>query len=76
MELIRRAKGKTPKFFRILRNVGLSIAAVGTLLLTAPVVLPAIATTIGGYMVVAGGIASAVSQLTEKEDEKDPKTGK
>jgi hypothetical protein len=61
-QAIERAKAPTPKFFRVLRTIGLSLAAVGATILAAPVALPAVITTIGGYLVVAGGVASAVSQ--------------
>jgi uncharacterized membrane protein HdeD (DUF308 family) len=67
MNLIKRAKAPTPKFFKVLRNVGLVLAAVGGTILAAPIVLPVIVTSVGGYLVVAGGVASAVSQLTTIE---------
>lgn len=57
----------TPKFFKVLRNIGLALAAVGGTILTAPLALPAIIVTIGGYVAVAGGVLSAVSQLTVED---------
>ena len=71
MNLIKRAKAPTPKFFKVLRNIGLALAAVGGTILAAPVALPVVVTTVGGYLAVAGGVISAVSQLTtttEKDD--------
>ena len=38
-KIIERAKAPTPKFFKVLRNIGLIMAGVGTVLLT-PVVDP------------------------------------
>ena len=67
MDLVKRAKAPTPKFFKVLRNIGLVLAAVGGTILAAPVTLPVIITSVGGYLVVAGGVASAVSQLTVKD---------
>lgn len=67
MNVIKRAKAPTPKFFKVLRNVGLALAAVGGTILTAPVALPAIVISIAGYVTVAGGVISAVSQLTTKK---------
>ena len=64
MNLIKRAKAPTPKFFKVLRNIGLVLVAVGGSILAAPIVLPVVLTSVGGYLVVAGGVASAVSQLT------------
>jgi uncharacterized membrane protein HdeD (DUF308 family) len=64
MNIIKRAKAPTPKFFKVLRNIGLALAAIGGTILAAPVALPVVVTSIGGYLAVAGGVASAVSQLT------------
>ena len=62
--IVNRATAPTPKFFKVLRNIGLALAAIGGTILTAPVVLPAVVVTVGGYIAVAGGVLSAVSQLT------------
>ncbi|MFN7675291.1 hypothetical protein [Flavobacterium sp.] len=67
-KIINRAKAPTPKFFKVLRTVGLALAAVGGTIIAAPIVLPAIVTTIGGYVAVAGGVLSAASQLTTTDD--------
>ena len=64
MNVVKRAKAPTPKFFKVLRNVGLALAAVGGTILAAPIALPVAITTLGGYLVVAGSVASAVSQVT------------
>ncbi|WP_310559173.1 hypothetical protein [Flavobacterium sp.] len=74
MKLVKRAQAPTPKFFKVLRNVGLVLAAIGGTILAAPIALPVVLTSVGGYLVVAGGVASAVSQLTVKEDENLRKT--
>ncbi|MFV8465785.1 hypothetical protein [Flavobacterium sp. LB1P62] len=64
MNIVKRAKAPTPKFFKVLRNIGLALAAVGGTILAAPVALPIVISSIGGYLAVAGGILSAVSQIT------------
>jgi hypothetical protein len=58
----------TPKFFKRLRNIGAAIAAVGTVLVSAPVTLPAIVVTIGGYLIVGGTVAMTVSQAAVKHE--------
>ena len=68
MSIIKRAKAPTPKFFKVLRNIGLVLAAVGGTILAAPVALPVAIVSIGGYVAVAGGVISAVSQLTTSSD--------
>ncbi|MBP3944499.1 hypothetical protein J5U18_13225 [Sphingobacteriaceae bacterium WQ 2009] len=64
MNLIDRAVSPTPKLFRILRTVGLSLTSIGGALLTAPVGLPIIITSVGGYLIVAGSVITAVCQIT------------
>lgn len=68
-KIVERAKAPTPKFFKVLRTIGLALATVGTAVVTAPVALPVIITTVGGYLAVAGGVISAVSQLTVENNE-------
>ena len=70
MNIIQRIKAPTPKFFKVLRNIGLTLAAVGGTILAAPVVLPVVVVSIGGYLAVAGGVISAVSQLTSSPDDR------
>lgn len=67
-KIVNRATAPTPKFFKVLRTVGLALAAVGGTILAAPVALPAIVITIGGYVAVAGGVLTAASQLTTTND--------
>ncbi|MBI5373730.1 MAG: hypothetical protein HZA79_17020 [Sphingobacteriales bacterium] len=64
MNLIERANRPTPKFFRVLRNIGLTVAAIGTSIIAAPVALPAILVKLAGYLAVAGTVMSGVSQVT------------
>ena len=73
MKLIYRLKATTPKFYKILRNIGLGMAAAGGILVASPIAIPAILVTIGGYLIVAGSVATAISQTvttTEGEAEK------
>jgi uncharacterized membrane protein HdeD (DUF308 family) len=67
-KILNRASAPTPKFFKVLRTIGLALAAVGGTILAAPVALPAIVITIGGYVAVAGGVLTAASQLTTTND--------
>jgi len=64
MTIMQRLQAPTPKFFRILRNVGLGLAAAGGVLVATPVALPAGLITLGGYLIVAGSVATAVAQST------------
>ncbi len=62
--VVERAKAPTPKFFKKLRTIGLVLASISTIIVTAPISLPAAVLAVAGYVGIAGGVMSAVSQLT------------
>jgi uncharacterized membrane protein HdeD (DUF308 family) len=64
MNIVDRAIAPTPKFFRILRSIGLVLLAISGTIIAAPVALPVALVSVAGYVAVAGGVISAVSQLT------------
>ncbi|HLO72773.1 MAG TPA: hypothetical protein VK164_02450 [Flavobacterium sp.] len=64
MNIVERAKAPTPKFFKVLRTIGLALLAVSGSIVAAPVALPAVVVTVAGYAAVVGGVLSAVSQIT------------
>jgi len=64
MNIVERAKAPTPKFFKILRSIGLALLGISGSIVAAPVVLPAAVVTAAGYVAVAGGVISAISQIT------------
>ena len=69
MSIQERMSSPTPPFFQKLRNWGLILAAVSGAILTTPAALPAIVVKIAGYLAVAGGVASAVSQAVVEQPE-------
>jgi len=62
MNLVERYKKPTPKFFKVLRNIGIALATAGGVIIAAPISMPALIVTIATYMTVAGTVATAVSQ--------------
>jgi hypothetical protein len=66
MKIIERYKKPTPKFFRILRNIGIALATAGGAIIAAPVSIPAAIVTVATYMTVVGTVATAVSQAVVK----------
>jgi hypothetical protein len=64
MNIVERAKAPTPKFFKILRSIGLALLGISGSLVASPVLLPAAVVTAAGYVAVAGGVISAISQIT------------
>lgn len=68
-----RAKAPTPPFFKKLRNIGLVMTTISTIIITAPVSIPSTLIAVAGYIGVAGGVMSAVSQLTTVKQSKTQK---
>jgi hypothetical protein len=69
MNMLKRIKAPTPGLFKKIRNAGLALAAISGVILTSTVPLPLKLIKAAGYIAVAGGVASAVSQVTTgKED--------
>ena len=74
MTIKQRMKSPTPKFFKKIRNVGLTLAAISAAIFAAPVALPAAVVQAAAYLAVAGSVASAVSQATTTEEGGNTKT--
>ena len=68
MNLVERYNKPTPKFFKVLRNIGIALATAGGAIIAAPVSMPALVVTIATYMTVAGTVATAVSQAVVSDD--------
>jgi hypothetical protein len=68
MKIIERYQKPTPKFFRVLRNIGIALATAGGAIIAAPISIPATIVTIATYMTVAGTVATAVSQAVVSDE--------
>lgn len=73
MELINRLKAPTPRIFKKLRTIGISLVTVGGAIIASPVVLPVGLVTLAGYAMVAGTVMGAVSQVAV-DDKRLPST--
>ena len=71
MNVVERALASTPKWFKILRTVGIALATIGGTIIAAPVALPVGLVSAAGYLVLGGSIISVVSQTAVKSEE-DP----
>ena len=67
MELTKRWKAKTPSFWKKVQKIGIAAGAVGAVLVAAPIALPAGLIAVGGYLVTAGSLTAALSQLTVED---------
>ena len=73
MNLAERVLAPTPKWFKVLRTVGIALASVGGIIIASPVALPVGLVSAAGYLVLGGSIISVVSQTAVKSEE-DPIT--
>lgn len=69
LNIVERTMAPTPKWFKILRNVGIALASVGGIIIGSPVALPVGLVSAAGYLVLGGSIISVVSQTAVKSDE-------
>ncbi len=76
LNLVDRVLEPTPKWFRIVRNIGLALSAVGGVLVAAPIALPAAVVSVGGYLLLGGSIIGAVSQTAISSEEYAEKSRK
>ena len=67
-KVMQRMQEPTPPFFKKIRNIGLVLGAIGASIVAAPVAIPALLVKIAGYLVIAGTVASGVSQTAIKND--------
>ena len=72
MNLVERTLAPTPKWFKILRTVGIALASVGGIIIASPIALPVGLVSAAGYLVLGGSIISVVSQ-TAVNSEEEPK---
>lgn len=81
-ELWIRLTSDTPTFFKKIIKIGLVVAGVGTTILALPVTLaaagvtiaiPALVTTIGGYMFAGGTIAATIAKTAVSDTSVLPK---
>ncbi|WP_367769107.1 hypothetical protein AB3G33_10535 [Flavobacterium sp. WC2421] len=68
MNIVERAKAPTPKFFKVLRSIGMALLAISGIIIAAPVVLPVAVVSIAGYAALAGGVISVISQITVDDE--------
>lgn len=66
--LVKRWRSESPDFWKKVNKIGLSIGAVGAILVSGTIAVPVSLVTIGGYMVAVGSVTSILSKLTIKDN--------
>jgi uncharacterized membrane protein HdeD (DUF308 family) len=69
MNIAERVAAPTPKWFKVLRTIGIALASVGGIIIASPVALPVGLVAAAGYLVLGGSILSIVSQTAVKSEE-------
>jgi hypothetical protein len=67
MNLKKRFLAKTPKFWKNMQKIGLTLAGVSAVVLASPVALPVALVTAAGYLATAGSVIGVLSQLTVED---------
>lgn len=69
MSIQQRWNAPTPKFWKRVQKIAITLGAVAGVILTAPVSVPAAVITVAGYVATAGTVAATLSQLTIENHE-------
>lgn len=69
MSLEQRWNAPTPKFWKRVQKVAITVGAIAGVIIAAPITLPAAVITVAGYVATAGTVAATLSQLTIENNE-------
>ena len=71
MSIKQRWSAKTPKFWKKVQKIAITIGAVAGVIIAAPITLPVAVVTVASYAITVGTVAATLSQLTvETNDER------
>jgi hypothetical protein len=71
MSIKQRWSAKTPKFWKKVQRVAITIGAIAGVIIAAPITLPVAVVTVATYAITVGTVAATLSQLTiETNDER------
>ena len=63
MKIKERLKAPTPKFWKRVQRIGITIGGLGAILIAPPIGL----SVVGGYLITAGSVIGVLSQLTVED---------
>jgi hypothetical protein len=70
--IVERIVAPTPKWFKKLRTIGITLGSIGGVIIASPIALPVGLVSAAGYLILGGSIISVVSQ-TAVQAEEEPK---
>ena len=69
MSIAQRWSAPTPKFWKRVQKIAITIGAIAGVIVTAPITLPVAVVTIASYAITVGTVAATLSQLTVESNE-------
>jgi hypothetical protein len=69
MSMKERWSAPTPKFWKRVQRIAITVGAVAGVIIAAPITLPAAVVTVATYAITAGTVAATLSQLTIESNE-------
>ena len=69
MSMKERWSAKTPKFWKRVQRIAITVGTVAGVIIAAPITLPAAVVTVATYAITAGTVAATLSQLTIESNE-------
>ena len=69
MSIKQRWSAKTPKFWKKVQKVAITIGAIAGVIIAAPITLPVAVVTVASYAITVGTVAATLSQLTVENNE-------
>jgi hypothetical protein len=69
MSIQQRWAANTPKFWKRVQKIAITIGAIAGVIVTAPITLPVAVVTVASYAITVGTVAATLSQLTVESNE-------
>ena len=69
MSIAQRWSAPTPKFWKRVQKIAITIGAIAGVIVTAPITLPIAVVTVASYAITVGTVAATLSQLTVESNE-------
>lgn len=69
MSIAQRWSAPTPKFWKRVQKIAITIGAIAGVIVAAPITLPVAVVTVASYAITVGTVAATLSQLTVESNE-------
>ena len=69
MSIAQRWSAPTPKFWKRVQKIAITIGAIAGVIVAAPITLPVAVVTVASYAITVGTVAATLSQLTVESND-------